>query len=158
MIGAAGNVAHGGSASNFFYLISLDTQEQFKLTTTQLTNTYAPCFINGESQFVAIGGDDGEGVEIWSVSDKKMVHHIKVQDSSQFVSCSYSSNGILAVGFGANRTDYLQLWEVHSWTMIYSKEYEMTPRSLFLTADSKYLAAGGTAYSGGEKCIILEIQ
>merc|ERR1719361_1842494 len=76
VVGAAGNSNFGATTSNFFYLVSLESQEQFKLTTTKLSNTFAPCFINGESEFVAVGGDDGEGVEIWSVEDKQMVRHI----------------------------------------------------------------------------------
>merc|ERR1712062_831026 len=92
VIGAAGNTVMGGAACDFFYIISLETQKQFKLTTTKLTNTFSPCFINGDSRFVAVGGNYGEGVEIWSVEDKEMVHHFNdtVEDNS-YVSCSFSA-------------------------------------------------------------------
>merc|ERR1712062_49507 len=121
VIGAAGNSSRsgGGSESNFFYLISLETQEQFKLTTKHLTNTMSPCFINGESRLIAIGGLKGEGVEIWSVEDKEMVHRIDdCDDEYTFVMCLFSANGILAAGFRSmvrTAKPYLHLYDVKSW-------------------------------------------
>ena len=62
VIGAEGNLTvESGTAANFFHLVSMEIHEQFKSTTENLSNTYSPCFIDGESQFVAVGGDDGEG-------------------------------------------------------------------------------------------------
>jgi len=158
VIGGAGNMAGSGKKRNFFYLIDLSTEIQTKLISDKLTNTLAPCFVDGDSEFVAIGGTKGEGVEIWSVVDKQMVRHIAPGDDA-FVSCTYSANGILAVGFCSRSNGvYLQLYDVRSWQTIYHQTYEMTPRSLFLTADSKYLAAGGGSWRNSERCIILKIS
>jgi len=162
VIGAAGNTTIGGAKSNFFYLVSLETQEQFKLTTNKLINTLSPCFINGDSKFVAVGGMWSEGVEIWSVSDKEMVHHIdddRIRVGQGSITCSYSANGILAVGFtlrGRNG-DHLHLYDVLSWERIHQKQFKMCPRHLFLTQDCKYLTAGGDDRVG-EKCVVLTIQ
>merc|ERR1711879_468511 len=101
--------------------------------------------IDGKSEMVAVGGFKGEGVEIWSVDERKMVHHIECPFDNSFVSCPYSANGILAVGMLQNRGGKrLYLYDESSWTKIYHKEFNMSPRFLFLTADCKYLAAGGT--------------
>merc|ERR550525_2298613 len=104
-----------------------------------MTNTYAPSFINGSSKFVAVGGYTGEGVEIWSVADKEMVHHIdECREDNAFVSCSYSANGILAVGYVSIQdmgySKYLKLYDVSTWTMIYRHDFaSVSPRHLFLT-------------------------
>merc|ERR1719242_437806 len=156
-------MTYGGASSDFFYLISLESQEQFKLTTNNLTCTFAPCFVNGESELVAVGGYKGEGVEIWRVEDKEMVHHIDdCLDDSIFVCCLYSARGILAAGFHSPNTgkSYLHLYNVKSWEKIYRRELAMIPRSLYLTTDSKYLAIGGNdeLQAGGEKCVVVEIK
>merc|ERR1711879_453772 len=96
-----------------------------------------------------------------------------------FVTCSYSANGILAVGFAASwETDdghwsgnsyqwnydgvkgYLWLYDVSSWNMIYKQDFKMWLRSLYLTEDRTKLAASGSndTFQGGEKCVILRIQ
>merc|ERR1719242_733706 len=88
----------GGGDTNFFYIVALETQEQFKLTTQKMKRqARSPCFINGDSNLVAVGGWKNEGVEIWSVAEKTMVHHIEAGDV--YVASMYSANGILAVGF-----------------------------------------------------------
>merc|ERR1712062_17675 len=162
----------GTGASNdsgragFFYLIYLETQKQFKLQTENLSVAYAPCFINGESEFVAIGGNrGGEGVEIWSVQDRKMVKYVECEDQNM-VTSSYSANGILAVGYTPPYTTgsrYLQLYDVSTWEKLYRQEFAMCPRSLFLTADLRYLVTGGTNnneyyHIGHEKCMVHKIQ
>merc|ERR550525_852031 len=110
----------GGGTTNFFYIIALETQEQFKLTTQKMKKqARSPCFINGDCNLVAVGGWANEGVEIWSVAEKKMVHHIE-QPGKLCVSSMYSTNGILAVGFSdqssGNKNNYLQLYDVSTWS------------------------------------------
>merc|ERR1712062_427489 len=100
----------------------------------------SPCFINGGSNLVAMGGFAFEGVEIWSVAEKKLVHHIEESDAV-YVASMYSANGILAVGFGdgfGGGNSYLQLYDVSSWSIIYRYDIELRPYSLFLTEDNKY--------------------
>merc|ERR1712154_305859 len=109
----------------------METQEQFKMTTPNLTKTHAPCFINGDSNLVTVGGYNREGVEIWSVENKEMVHHIEYEGYN-FVACSYSANGILAVGYAGG---YLRLYDVTTWNEIYQHQFSMIPRYLFLTED-----------------------
>merc|ERR1712079_78555 len=126
----------GGGDNKFYYIIALDTKEQFKLIPQNLSWAIAPCFIDGESTLVAVGGYDGEGVEIWSVADKKLVHHINdSQEDKTRVDAMYSANGILAVGYGGgtNTQRYLQLYDVSSWSKLYRYEFKMRPYSLFLT-------------------------
>ena len=133
----------GGGYKNFFYIIALETQKQIKLNTEKLTYAFAPCFINGESNLIAVGGNTGEGVEIWNVANQEMVHHIQKSDQV-IVTSMYSANGILAVGFASHGGDnpHLQLYDVSSWTAIYRHKFELRPWYLFLTQDNKYLAAG----------------
>merc|ERR1719251_57230 len=86
----------GGGETNFFYIINLETQEQTKLTTKMMKKqARSPCFINGDSDLVAVGGGyENVLIEIWSVKEKKMVHHIE-GSQSDFVGAMYSANGIL---------------------------------------------------------------
>jgi len=106
-----------------------------------------------------VGGDSAEGLEIWSVEDKQMVHYIECPFDNSFVSCSYSANGMLAVGFSHDGGNRLYLYEASSWTNIYHHEFQTCPRYLFLTPDNKYLAAGfSDSFADFDKCIILEIR
>ena len=57
----------GGYSSRSFYLVDLSRQTQSKLTSRNLKNTYAPCFINGETDFVAVAD---KAVEIRSTETK----------------------------------------------------------------------------------------
>jgi len=150
--------------SDFFYVIDLETQQQFKLIPQKMKEPSCDhCFINGDSNLVAIGGHKGDGVEIWSVADKKMVHHIIDREhDNHHVKGTYSANGILAVGYAVRDhnvevglQNHVQLYDVSSWSMIYRYSLEMRPYFLFLTQDNRYLAAGG---SEGEKCVVLRIQ
>ena len=62
----------------------------------------------------------------------------------------------------------LKLFDVTSWEMFYSSEYYITPKSVYLTQDSKYLVVGGNSRTWGsgkdlkvgksEKCVVLKIQ
>merc|ERR550525_498116 len=118
----------GGGDTNFFYITALETQEQFKLTTQKMKEqARSPCFINGGSNLVAVGGWENEGVEIWSVAEKEMVHHIEESGRSVYIASMYSANGILAVGFTVNGSGlrYLQLYDVSSWSTIYRYDIEL---------------------------------
>ena len=46
----------GGGSKNYFFLIDLESSAQHKLTSDALSSTYAPCFINGNTEFVAVSG------------------------------------------------------------------------------------------------------
>jgi len=138
-----------------FYLIDIDGGVQTQLMTKALSNSYAPVFINGRSDFVAIGGGNGEGVEIWSVAERKLVRHLDVQDDSKFVSCTFSANDILAVGLGSITSGAFRLWDTRTWRRLHGVDCNMTPRCIDLTADSKMMAMAG---SENEKCVVLKIQ
>ena len=151
-------IGAGGKDFDFFYLIDIASQQQTKLKSRRCKGMYAPCFINGGSELVAIGGTNGHGVEIWSVESKKRIGHMVSEDKQKWVSCTYSANNILAVGFHSNSSE-LKLWDVRSWELIHSAEYTMVPRYLHLTADCKYLTIGGSRKTDlGEKCVVLQIK
>ena len=152
---------------SYFYLIDIAKEQQFKLESNSLTRTYAPCFINGESVCVAVGGSIQEGVEIWDVKTKKPVRHIGIE--GRFITSTFSTNNILAVGHGLKRGEMkhgaLKLYDVTNWELFYSADFFMIPRSVHLTSDARYLTVGGCArvWSGSmvgksEKCVVLEIQ
>ena len=60
-----------------------------------MTSTFAPCFINGETKCIVVGGNNGEGMEIWDVANKKAIQVLKIDDG--WMACSTSTNNILAV-------------------------------------------------------------
>ena len=68
-------IGAGGIDLDFFYLIDIMNGLQTKLKSRRCKGMYAPCFINGDSQRIAIGGTNGHGVEIWDVA-KKVCHVI----------------------------------------------------------------------------------
>ena len=138
--------AIGGGHGNPLYLIALESKTQHKLTSDVLKATFAPCFINGDTEFVAVGGSGK--MEVWDIKNKKPV---KVLDGEG--SATASTNNILAVG----RAGVLELWDVRNWEMFYSSDFEgLDPKSLHLTSDSKYLTIAGK--EGGDKCVVLEIK
>ena len=91
-------VIGGGADKPYFYLIDIVNHKQLKLTSTVLTDTLAPCFINGDAEFVAIGGDDGQGVEIWDVKSQQPIRTIEI--NGKFITCSFSANNILLSAIG----------------------------------------------------------
>eukprot|EP01083_Nonionella_stella_P000526 1494_1 len=144
----------GGYLKNHFYLINLEKQIQYKLTSEFLTSTYAPTFINGESEMFAIGDSPNSHVEIWDVETRKSR---KVLDVSANINtpiyCMHSTNNILAVGSKVDRM--VRLYDVRNWKMFYSKTYRMVPFSIHLTSDSQYMTVAGNT---GEKCVVLKIN
>merc|ERR1712192_11971 len=140
-------VIGGGADKNYFYLVNIEKETQAKLISAALSDALSPCFINGDNEHVAVGGDGNEGVEIWDVESKSSTRNITIDDG--FISAMASTNNILAVG---SRTGSLQLWDVRNWQMFYSAKYKMIPRSVHLTSDSKYLTVGGSQNEAHERC------
>jgi len=164
-----GSLCVVSSKDSYFHLIDVANQIQSKLVSNSLTRTYAPCFINGDSGSVAVGGSSGEGVEIWDVQQKQPVQHIEID--GKFITTTFSVNNILAVGhylsggFGTKQ-GALKLYDVSNWELFYWSEFWMVPRSVHLTSDARYLTVGGCATTGSstgrvgksEKCVVLEIM
>ena len=140
----------GGISKRYFYVVDLQNAQQHQFVSEVLTHTFAPCFINGQTELVAIGDWKKRWVEVWDIKKQKAVKVLEINKGD--VECSASTNNILAV---ATMKKFLGLWDVRSWEMIYSKEFSLTPKSLHLTSDSKFLTIAG---SGGEKCIVMEIK
>merc|ERR1712083_1240394 len=84
-------VGDGGKA--YFYLIDLKSNAQHKLTSSTLTGTHSPCFINDEAEHVAVGGDRGQGVEIWDIKSKEAVRVLPTGGAAN--KCLASTNNIL---------------------------------------------------------------
>ena len=140
----------GGGFAAYFYLLDLDSKAQHKLSSEALTQTNAPCFINGDNEQVGVVGKSGQGVEIWDVRSKKPVQVLQVDGE---IGCMTSTHNILAVG---TSPDILQLWDVRNWELFYEEKFNETdPTSLHLTADLKYLTLGGM---GGDGCVVLQIK
>merc|ERR1712087_278749 len=140
----------GGFDKTYSYVLDLEKKTQRKLTSKVLTWTSAPCFINGDAEYVAVGGSVGQGVEIWDIEKNEAAQVLEIDHS--FISCTFSTNNILAVGSGSKA---LQLWDVRDWTMFKSFKFALFPRAITLTDDAKYLSIGGKE---GEKCVVLQIK
>ena len=85
----------GGSYNKNFFLIDLGNATQYKVSSERASGTFAPCFINGDAEYVAVGGSYREGVEIWNVKQRTCVKLLDVD--SGYVTCTYSTNNILAL-------------------------------------------------------------
>merc|ERR1712083_143066 len=94
----------GGDNKADFYLIELESQMQHKMSSEVLGDTYAPCFINGQTEYVAVGGFT-EGVEIWNIKTRKPSKFLK---EKRDIICTTSTNNILAIGTADKQ---LQLWD-----------------------------------------------
>eukprot|EP01083_Nonionella_stella_P051130 135782_1 len=138
-------VIAGGLDKKYFHLIDLKTQKHEKLTSDVLEATYAPCFINGEGQYVAVGDRNGK-IEIWDAIKKESFKVIDVCDKC--ISCTMSTSNILAV---ASDDHKIRLLDVRTWDVFYSDTFKMEPYSLHLTDDAKYLTIGGEK---GELCLV----
>ena len=118
----------GGVGKKYFYVVDLQNAQQHKFVSEALTNTFAPCFINGQTELVAVGDWGKDWVEIWDINTQKAVKVLEINKGD--VECSASTNNILAI---ATQGKFLGLWDVRNWEMIYSKEFSMEPKSLHLT-------------------------
>ncbi len=141
-------VVAGGMGKKYFYFIDLKKQSQHKFETS-LEDTFAPCFINGESKYVLVGDRKGK-IEIWDMETKAL--HKTFHEFTTYIGCAVSTNNILAV---AAWDQSLKLWDVRNWEMFYSTSFHMDPTSLHLTPDAKYLTIGGQY---GKQCIVWKIQ
>ena len=157
------------SGGFYFYLVELKSSRLNKLDCTSVSiGTYAPCFINGENEFVAIGDMNGT-VEVWSVQERRCVKGLRIgerlwtndlrDEGRTSITAMASTNNILAVSavmgyIGESRHGTLQLWDVRSWDMFHSTTFdEILPNSRYLTTDLKYLTIAGW---GG--CVVMEVQ
>lgn len=139
-----------GREGNTVYLVDLERRTHFTLKSKKLTWSMAPCFVNGEAHFLAVGGDDGEGVEIWDI--QKQTSSRILEADERYITALASSNNILAAG---SRLKTLYLWDVRSWELFHSLEAGSDPQSVHLTSDAKYVTIGGY---DGERCAVLLIQ
>merc|ERR1711879_659059 len=106
----------------YWFLIDTVNRKQFKVESKVMESSYAPCFIGGGSELIAIGGY--KQMEIWDVASRSSVQHIT--DIGSGVNCTFSVGNILAVGSDDSMP---RLYDVSTWNVIYSKEYEMNPMS-----------------------------
>ena len=138
----------GGNDKQYFYLVNFASREQHKMTSSILTDTYAPCFINGATEYVAVGAW-GDVVEIWDIRKRQSVRTLDLVNGT----CSASKNNILAF---ASSNGVLRLRDVRNWEVQHSKTFEgLYAYSLHLTADLKYLTIGG---KGGDNCVVMKIK
>ena len=141
--------AIGAGSSRFFILVDLTNRSQHKLSSTNRCNV--PCFINGETEYVVTGGGNREGVEVWDIQSKKVIQKLQIQSGSIY--CSTSVRSILAV---ASSGGDLKLWDVRNRETIHSVKFDgLSARSLYLTADTKYLTFAGNKW---DMCVVLEIK
>ena len=138
-------IGTGGKA--FWYLVHIPNKKQYKLESATMTYHCAPSFINGGSEYIAIGGKDQ--CEIWDINTRSSLRVISGIGS---VLASCSVNNILAVGC---YDKVLRLYDVKTWDLVHSQNYGVAAYSLDLTSDLKYLTMSG---SHGQKCIVLKIS
>ena len=138
----------GGNDNPHFYLIDLESRDQHKLVSASAVHSHAPCFINGNTAFVAVGGWDSS-VEVWDIKTQKSVRTLDLVGGIS----SASVHNLLA--FGSNK-GILCLWDVRNWEVVHSSTFDgLQAYSLHLTSDLRYLTIAGI---GGDKCIVLEIK
>merc|ERR1712154_468332 len=118
--------------------------KQFKVESEVMNGSYAPCFIGGGSERVVIGGD--KEFEVWDIKTRSSVQHITGHQDR--VNCTVSVGNVLAIG---TDDSMLSLYDVTSWKVVYSKRYAVSPFSLHLTTDQKYLTMAGP---WGEQCVV----
>ena len=147
-LSAAGTLCAIGFQDAYFYLVDLESQSQHKLASDICPVAVSPCFINGDTSWIAVGGNSK--MEIWNI---EKMESVKVLEIGNCVCSSASTNNILAVG---SQSKNLQLWDARNWQMFHSLELGgMMPQSVHLTRDARYLTIGGF---NGELCVVLEIQ
>ena len=138
--------------NSYFYLVYVEkkTQQKFKIS---VYNAFAPCFINGDTDVLAVGGQKGK-VEIWDTVGQKMIRTLEINKG--WIGAQTSSNDILAIGSGDGS---LQLWDVRNLEMFSSFKFKMNIVSLHLTSDLRYVTVGGGGGGEhGEGCIVMNIK
>lgn len=139
----------GGKGKSYWYLIDVEQETQHKMVSKVLKHTYAPSFINGASDRVVIGGV--AQFEVWDIATRSALRVVTGMKAGNGIEAFSSVHNVMAVGCNDK---VLRLYDVTSWEFIYSKEYEMMPKSLLITPDLKYLTVAGNK---GEECIVLKI-
>eukprot|EP00485_Elphidium_margaritaceum_P003782 CAMPEP_0202706196 /NCGR_PEP_ID=MMETSP1385-20130828/18651_1 /ASSEMBLY_ACC=CAM_ASM_000861 /TAXON_ID=933848 /ORGANISM="Elphidium margaritaceum" /LENGTH=717 /DNA_ID=CAMNT_0049364609 /DNA_START=109 /DNA_END=2262 /DNA_ORIENTATION=- len=145
----------GGLRKSHFWIIDFEAQnpdeQQQDFQSEYLMDTFAPCFINSDTQFISVC--DGEGrMEIWDLKTKKSVKTLQIETKAT-ISSSASTHNVLAIGSVDDKT--LRLYDVRSWECFYSKDFNFDGNSLDLTNDLKYVTFSG---EGGDRCVVLKIQ
>merc|ERR1712154_175916 len=81
----------GGTYIKYFYLIDTQNQTQYKLVSKSLNNTLVPCFINGASDRLMIGGDGK--IELWDINTRTALRVIGgFSTGFNNILCSFSVN------------------------------------------------------------------
>merc|ERR1712113_1125041 len=75
----------------YWFLIDTVNRKQFKVESKVMISSYAPCFIGGGSELIAIGGC--KEMEIWDVASRSSVQHIT--GIGDCVNCTFSVGNIL---------------------------------------------------------------
>ena len=149
-------VVCGGRNKSYFYAIDMVNKAQHKLVSHVLQDTYCPCFINGDNEFVAVS-DKKCNVEIWDLLTRQAVHCISANAGTETLTSLppslESKNNILAVGLPDGCE--LRLYDVRNWECFYTRKMNVGVESLHLTDDLKYLTVAGT---GDELAVVLRIQ
>jgi len=140
----------GGEKRPYWYLIDILGQKQMKITSQNVQNSYAPCFVNGDNELIVIGAE--KKFEVWNLQN---MSSLKVIGAKKGVWSTCSVNNLLAVGVDDGN---MYLYDVKTWNMIYSKKYEMRIFTLHLTSDLKYLTVAGGGTPNAELCVVLNLK
>jgi len=138
-----------GSGKNMWHLVDIatGTQQHYEMKSNVLHSSFAPCFLGGGSQLIAVGGT--HKFEIWNLVQMEAIRVVVFDGFG--VNCMCSAGNILAVG---SRDQKIRLFDTRSWELVLSKEYKMVPTSLHLSSDLRYLTVGGAR---DEKCVVLKL-
>ena len=90
----------GGNGKNYVYVVDLQNAQQQKFVSEVLRHTFVPCFINGQSELVAVGDWGNDWGEIWDIKAQKAVKVLEINKGD--VECSASTNNFLAIGTADN--------------------------------------------------------
>jgi len=144
------NTIKSGQDKTYFYVIDIANEKQYKLTSEYLASTYAPCFINGENQFAAVGDQEGK-IEIWDIEKQQSVQTLQTE-KQHLITSAASSHDILAIG---SNDQTLRLYDTKKWECFYEKRFDCDGASLHLTEDLKYVTFAG---EGADRCVVLQIE
>merc|ERR1712212_1108867 len=130
-MGAIAGGAPSAKPSCYFYLVNLETGKQTKMTSKKLSSVSTVCFVN--SDLVAVAG--AEGVEIWNLEEASATKLLRVGEVTGLA----FANNMLSVCSGSE----MGLWDVRSWEMFYSKDFQMEPQSVHFSPDLSNLTVAG---------------
>ena len=142
----------GGANKQYFYVIDLPNNKQHKITSSYLNDTYAPCFINGDSKQILVGDWKGK-MEIYDIETQQSIRKLSIDVERSLISATASIHNILAI---ASREDKkLRLFDIRNWECFYEESFDTHPRSLTLTNDLKFVCFSGDS---GDMCFVLQID